>query len=317
VVGSAGPDDVVHAGADLDGRVAIVTGAGHGLGRAEALELAAAGARVVVNDVGAGLRVGRVENRADEVVEEIVAAGGSAVANRGDVADFDDARAMVQQAVDEWGRLDVLVNNAGNLRERMLFNMSEEEWDDVIRVHLRGHFCTSRWAASYWRDAAKEADGQVYGRVINTSSEAFLNGSVGQPNYAAAKAGIVQLTVNTARALGRFGVTANAICPRARTRMTEDKERFHVVSSGIDVFAPENVSPLVAWLASPASALVTAQVFVVYGTTIMLLAPPSVERRFDSTGAWTRDGVDEQLAGFFAGRDPEADFGISLDVVMP
>ncbi|MGH2684621.1 MAG: SDR family NAD(P)-dependent oxidoreductase [Actinomycetota bacterium] len=295
----------------LDGKVAIVTGAGRGVGRAEALELAKAGARVVVNDFGAGLHGGRDDNPADSVVAEIKELGAEAVADYGDVADFGQAHDLVQRAIDTFGQLDVLVNNAGFLRERMIFNMSEDEWDDVIRVHLKGHFCMSRWASAYWRDTAKANGTDVYGRVINTSSEAFLNGSVGQPNYAAAKAGIVQLTLATAHALRKFGVTANAICPRARTRMTEDLG-FDAVDNGLDVFAPENVSPLVAFLASPAAQPVSAQVFVVYGRMITLLGSPRVEARFDAPARWTLDEVTHQLSTFFGERDPLKNFGTNV-----
>jgi NAD(P)-dependent dehydrogenase (short-subunit alcohol dehydrogenase family) len=297
---------------DLDGRVAIVTGAARGLGRVEALELARRGARVVVNDVGAGLHGGPDDNPAEHVVEEIRALGSDAVANRGDVADFDQARAMVGQAVDTFGGLDVLVNNAGILRERMLFNMTEAEWDDVIRVHLKGHFCPSRWAATYWRDRGRAEGAPVYGRVINTSSEAFLNGATGQPNYAAAKAGVVQLTLATSHSLWKYGVRANAICPRARTRMTEDLESFRRPDEPCDPFAPENVSPLVAYLASPASEHVSGQVFVVYGRMITLLAGPAVEQRWDVADRWTPTSVAEQLSPYFAGRDPSKHFGTSV-----
>src|SRR5258708_17970772 len=243
----------------MDGRVAIVTGAGRGLGRAEAVELAAQGARVVVNDYGRTLHGDAETNNADVVVEEITGAGGTAVANHADVADWDEAQALVQQAIDTYGQLDILVNNAGFLRDRMLFNMSEQEWDAVIRVHLKGHFCMSRHAASYWRERGK-AEGSVYGRVVNTSSEAGIGGSGGQPNYAAAKGGIIQLTLSTANALGRYGVTANAICPRARTRMTEELQGFDAEDDGFEVFAPENVSPLVAYLASPQAPPLSGQV---------------------------------------------------------
>ena len=297
---------------ELDGKVAIVTGAGRGLGRAEALELARRGARVVVNDRGVGLHGDAAENPADEVVAEIRAAGGEAVTSGADVADFEAARGLIQQAVDTWGSLDILVNNAGILRDRMIFNMAEEDWDDVIRVHLKGHFCTSRWAASYWRDRGKE-EGQVDARVINTASEAFLAGSVGQPNYAAAKAGIVQLTLATARALGKYGVTANAICPRALTRMTEALQGFDTQVEGEDLFAPENVSPLVAYLASPEAARVSGQVFVVYGRMISVLAGPSVDRRFDADARWTPDSVAGALTPFFEKREPITDgFGLTL-----
>src|ERR1039458_949099 len=187
----------------LAGKVAIVTGAGRGLGRAEALELGGQGVRVVVNDYGRSLHGDGEHSAAEAVVEEIKTLGGEAVPNFADVADFEAAHALVEQAIDTWGSLDILVNNAGFLRDRMIYNMGEDEWDAVIRVHLKGHFCTSRWASAYWRDRAK-AEGAVYGRVINTASEALLNGSAGQPNYSAAKAGIVQLTLATAHAIGKY-----------------------------------------------------------------------------------------------------------------
>ncbi|HYQ69584.1 SDR family NAD(P)-dependent oxidoreductase, partial [Actinophytocola sp.] len=225
----------------LEGKVAVVTGAGSGLGRAEALALARAGADVVVNDV------------ADTgVVDEIEALGAKAVLVRGDVSSSDAAREITGTAVERFGGLHVLVNNAGVLRDRMLFNMTDDEWDLVVRVHLRGHFLLSRNAAAYWRGQAKANGGTTYGRVVNTTSEAFLFGSEGQPNYAAAKAGITALTVATARGLGRYGVTANAICPRARTAMTAGVFG-DAPAEGVDPLSPDHVAPLVAYLAAPAA----------------------------------------------------------------
>ena len=287
----------------LDGKVAIVTGAGQGLGRAEALELASEGARVVVNDIGSG--PDGSSPAAQELVEEITAAGGEATTFLGSVSDWDTGRDLIQHAVDTYGQLDILVNNAGILRERMLFNMTEEEWDAVIDVHLKGHFCTSRWATKYWRDRSKEEGGPVYARVVNTSSEAFLGGSPGQPNYAAAKSGIVALTLATAHGCHRYGVRANAICPRARTAMTEDLPNFERTDDDFDVFAVENVSPLVAYLAAPEADTINGQVFVIYGGMVTLLGPPTVEQRFDTEqGPWSTDALSKTLTPFFADRDP-------------
>ena len=231
----------------LRGLSAIVTGAGRGLGRAEALELARLGAAVVVNDYGQPGRDGSGEasaGPAEEVAAEIRATGGTALAHTGDVSDFAQARTLVDSAVDAFGRLDILVNNAGILRDRMVFSMAEEEWDSVLRVHLKGHFNTTRFAAAHWRERSKRAGQPVFGRIVNTSSEAFLAGSAGQPNYAAAKGGIVGLTTSSALALGRYGVTANAICPRARTRMTEDVFAGIEQPSGpASTRSPPNTSP--------------------------------------------------------------------------
>jgi len=250
-----------------DGRIVIVTGAGGGLGRAHALAFAAAGARVVVNDIGTSREGdGSSDGPAQLVVAEIRELGGEAVANTDDVADWDGAARLIGTAVDEFGGLDVLVNNAGFLRDRMLANMSVEEWDAVIRVHLRGHFCTLRHAAGFWRDETK-AGRMPDARIVNTSSGAGLMGSVGQGNYAAAKAGIVGLTLNASAELARYGVTVNAIAPAARTRMTEVAmpDMMRTPDSGFDAMAPENVSPLVVWLGSRESKDVTGRVFEVEG----------------------------------------------------
>ncbi|WP_369216763.1 SDR family NAD(P)-dependent oxidoreductase, partial [Streptomyces flavofungini] len=233
----------------LEGLAAIVTGAGRGLGRAEALELARLGASVVVNDFGRPGRDGSGEASAapaEEVAAEIRDAGGRAVAHTGDVADHEQARALVDTAVGTYGKLDILINNAGILRDRMIFSMTESEWDAVIHVHLKGHFNTTRFASAHWRERSKASGGPVYGRIVNTSSEAYLAGSAGQPNYAAAKGGVVGLTTSTALALAKYGVTANVICPRARTRMTEDVfQGFREPAEGqLDPLAPEHVAPL-------------------------------------------------------------------------
>ncbi|MFE6332580.1 SDR family oxidoreductase [Streptomyces sp. NPDC057798] len=246
-----------------DGRVVVVTGAGRGLGRAHALAFAAEGARVVVNDLGVGLDgTPDPEGPAGRVVEEIRSAGGEAVAHGGDIATTAGATSLIRTALDTYGRLDTLVNNAGFLRDRMLVNLDEEEWDAVVRVHLTGHFLPLKHAAAHWRAEAKAGRAPT-ARIVNTSSGAGLLGAVGQGNYSAAKAGILALTLVAAAELGRYGVQVNAIAPAARTRMTERTfaDTMAVPASGFDAMAPENVSPLVVWLGSAASAGVTGRVF--------------------------------------------------------
>ncbi|HVU73870.1 MAG TPA: SDR family oxidoreductase [Mycobacteriales bacterium] len=257
----------------LDGKVAIVTGAGRGLGRSHALSLAAEGAQVVVNDLGGEWDGAGADNRpAQQVVEEIEAAGGTAVANYDSVSSWEGAKGLIDQAVSTYGKLDILVNNAGILRDKMSFNMDESDWDSVIDVHLKGHFAPSRFAAEHWRTRAKAGE-EVYGRIINTASESGLFGNAGQANYAAAKAGIAALTIVLARELAKSGVTANCIAPRARTRMTENTfAGFGQVKEGEwDFMAPENVTPLVVWLAGPDAANVSGQVFVTWGDEVTVM----------------------------------------------
>ncbi|MEU2158820.1 3-oxoacyl-ACP reductase [Streptomyces sp. NPDC019396] len=295
----------------LNGLSAIVTGAGRGLGRAEALELARLGASVVVNDYGQPGRDGSGEASsapAEAVAEEIRALGGQAVAHLGDIADHETARELVGLATGTYGKLDILVNNAGILRDRMVFSMSEDDWDSVIRVHLKGHFNTTHFAASHWRERSKAAGAPVYGRIVNTSSEAFLAGSAGQPNYAAAKGGIVGLTTSTALALAKYGVTANAICPRARTRMTEDVfAGFAEPDEGrLDPLAPEHVAPLVGYLASPAAARVNGQLLVVHGGMVAVVERPRVAAKFDAVKeTFSYEELDGLLSPYYESREGE------------
>lgn len=289
----------------LEGRVAIVTGAGRGLGREHALELARQGAKVVVNDLGTTLDgAGNSVGPAQEVVDLIREAGGEAIANRADVADFAQAGELVAQAISTFGGLDILVNNAGFVRDRMLVNAEEDEWDAVIRVHLKGHFAPLRHAGAYWRSEAKEGR-QPVARVINTSSGAGLQGSVGQAAYSAAKGGIASLTLVAAQELGRYGVAVNAIAPSARTRMTEGPfaSAMAAPEEGFDRMDPANVSPIVAWLASP-DCSITGRVLEIEGGRICIEEGwnhgPSreLDRRWTAAevGEAVRSMVDEGVA---------------------
>ena len=295
----------------LEGKVAVVTGAAHGLGRIHALTLARQGARVVVNDLGASVDgQGRDESPAREVVDEIKAAGGEAVAHFGDVADWADAQAMIGTAIEAFGGLDILINNAGFTRDATLFNMTEENFDAVVRVHLKGHFCPTKFASIHWRERSNAQGGPVYGRLIATASESFLFGTPGQPNYAAAKAGIVSLTMGAAQLLLKYGVTANVVMPRARTRMTlqgTTAAMFEAPEDGFDNFAPENASPLFAYLASPEAARISGHLFIVWGRNVRVIGRPTIAANFDSDDAWTAEGLHEQLGPHFEKLEPVTD----------
>ena len=276
-----------------EGRVVIVTGAGRGIGRAHALAFAREGARVVINDLGVSLQgEGGDANPAEEVAEKIRQAGGEAVTNGADVADFAQAGELVKTAIDHFGGLDVVVNNAGFVRDRMLVSTSEDEWDAVVRVHLKGHYCVTSNACAYWRQQSK-AGHAVDARIINTSSGAGLQGSIGQSSYSAAKAGIATLTLIQAAELGRYGITSNAIAPSARTRMTEDvfEDMMKKPESGFDAMAPENISPLVVWLGSPESKDVTGCIFELAGGEISLADGWRKGPAVDKGGRWEPDEV--------------------------
>lgn len=287
----------------LEGRVAIVTGAGRGIGRAHALELARHGAKVVVNDFGVSNHGEKTDSPAHEVVAEIEAMGGEAVVNGADVADFDQAAAMVEQAIATYGGLDVLVNNAGFVRDRMLVNATEEEFDAVVRVHLKGHFAPLRHAASYWRAEAKAGRPRV-ARVVNTTSGAGLQGSIGQVVYSAAKGGIATMTLVAAAELGRVGVTVNAIAPVAKTRMTEGA--FDTSAMAL----PEDNSPLVAWLASEDSGDVTGRVFEVDGSVITVETGWAHGPSKDAGARWGAEQVGPAVRDLLAQAPaPEAVYG--------
>jgi NAD(P)-dependent dehydrogenase (short-subunit alcohol dehydrogenase family) len=248
-----------------EGRVAIITGAGRGIGREHALLLAHHGAKVVVNDLGGSMSgEGNDQGPAQDVVDEVKAMGGEALANTDDISDWDGAQRLVQSAVDTFGGLDILINNAGILRDRMLTNMSEAEWDAVIKVHLKGTFAPSRHAAAYWRERSKAGETND-ARIINTSSPSGIYGNVGQTNYGAAKAGIASFTIIAAKELGRYGVTVNAIAPAALTRMTEGLGMGQASEEDKETMSPAHIAPIVCWLASPESAHVTGRVFDVSG----------------------------------------------------
>jgi NAD(P)-dependent dehydrogenase (short-subunit alcohol dehydrogenase family) len=283
----------------LTGRVAIVTGAGRGIGRSVALLLARCGAAVVVNDLGAALDgSGADSGPAQQVVNEIAEAGGKAVANGADVSDYAAAEGLIRDAIEGFGRLDIVVNVAGILRDRMVFNMAEQEWDDVIRVHLKGAFNTTKFASAHWRSLREET---AQNRIINFTSVSGLHGAPGQPNYAAAKMGIVGLTYSSANALGKYGVTVNAISPGAATRMTESvpEGRRRARSAADDERSPDSVAPIVAYLASEQSGWLTGRIIHASGYEVALYSNPQPLIRLIGTGPWDPDALAAQVETSF------------------
>lgn len=290
----------------LDGKVAIVTGSGRGIGRAEAITFAEYGASVIVNDVN--------KENADSVVGEITAAGGAAAPFIGDASDWSAAQAIVQLALDEFGRLDILMNNAGFLRDCMSWEMTEDDWNAVLKVHLGGHFAPSRFAAEYWRDRSLAGE-QVEGRIINTSSEAALYGNATESNYGAAKGAIAALNVILARELEEFGVTVNAICPRARTPATIPMfgEIMDVAEGQFDRFDPFNLTPFVTWLASSEAGHVSGQLFVVFGGEVRLMQRWTPASRIVKNGRWTVDELVERANELFVDHAPGVPpFGVQM-----
>ncbi|MDJ0865868.1 MAG: SDR family NAD(P)-dependent oxidoreductase [Myxococcota bacterium] len=295
----------------LDGKVAVITGAAHGLGRCHALELARRGARVVVNDLGTVADgTGRDESAAQAVVDEIKSAGGEATAHFGDAASWDHMQGLVQTAVDTYGDCNIVIPNAGFIRDAVPWKMTEQDFDDVIRVHLKGHFVLMRHAMAYWREAAKARGGTTYGRIIATSSESALFGNPGQPNYSAAKSGIIALAMGAAQLMQKYGITSNVIMPRARTRMNDSGPLaaiFQKPEEGFDNFDPENVSPLVAYLASPDAERVSGHVFVIWAKEVTVVSRPTLDTKFSSDAVWTAESLHEQLGPHFEKLEPVVD----------
>lgn len=286
----------------LEGKVAAVTGAGRGIGRGEALLLAAEGAKVVVNDLGGEWDgTGRDDRPASEVAEEIAAAGGAAVAHYEDISEPEGAASLIRLALDTWGRLDALVSNAGILRDRMVFNMAAEEWDAVIKVHLRGTFLCTAEACRHWRDRAKAGE-QVAGRIVNTSSTSGLLGIVGQSNYGAAKAGIAAFTQIVSMEMARYGVAVNAIAPGARTRMTERTFGDLAIEGDFDPLAPENIAPLVAFLCSDAAEGITGQVFGITGGLVELYQGWTPVAELQKDARWDPAELAARAEELFEGR---------------
>jgi len=300
----------------LDGKVAVVTGAGRGLGQVEALELAMHGASVVVNDLGLSRDgIGSDTEPADSTVAAIIEQGGNAVAHFGDIADWDQSKELINTAVDKFGSLDILVNNAGFIQDSMLQKMTEEQFDSVVRVHLKGHFCMMRHTMAFWREVWKqEGEKPLGGRIINTSSEAALIGALGTGNYSAAKAGIIALTLSAARELQRFGCNANVLVPRARTRMNmggPSAPLFEKPEEGFDTYAPEHVAPLVAWLASSSSERVSGNVLQIWGGELVVYEKPRRIFEASANEAWSFEAIDSELGHFFSDKEPITDgFGI-------
>ena len=290
----------------LEGKVAAITGAGRGIGRGEAILFAEHGARVVVNDLGGEWDgTGADPRAASQVVEEITAAGGPAVAHFEDISEPEGAAALIRAALDTWGRLDVVVNNAGILRDRMIFNMSVEEWDSVIKVHLRGHFLVTREACAHWRARSKAGEGDaVGGRIVNTTSTSGILGMVGQSDYGAAKAGIASLTQITAMEMARYGVEANAIAPGARTRMTEQTfgELPPVAEGAWDPIGPDNIALLAVFLGSDAAAGITGQVFGIAGGLIELYQGWHPVSELEKDARWTPEEIAGRAGELFGDR---------------
>ncbi len=289
----------------LHGRVAVITGAGRGIGREHALLFASEGAKVVVNDLGGTAQgEGTDSSAAEQVVAEIVAAGGEAVANHDDVADWDGAQRLIETAVDTFGDLHILVNNAGILRDRMVANMSEEEWDSVIHVHMNGHFCPTRHAAAYWRDRSKAGE-EVRASIVNTASTSGLFGNVGQFNYGAAKMGIGAMTIIASKELSRYGVRVNAIAPAARTRLTEGLGMGEAAEDAFDMMDPANISPFVAYLAT-ADCPINGRAFMLLGGQISLFQPWAIVDGITKDGRWSIEELEGEAARF-------ADFPFELN----